>query len=151
ALGHLLDVHAAFGRHHEGDARGFAIDQGREVELAVDQRAVLDVEPVDLLAATGLAAPAGMDLRLYDPDRSAELARGLGGFIGREGRNAARHRHAVVAQYRLGLIFVDVHAATCPMSGFAKYRDAPARAGWAREFSPSGRRGSRGGGPTKSL
>ena len=95
----LLDVHAAFGRDHERDARGFAVDQRREIELAVDRRAFLDVEPVDLLAvrpglvrdqhraeqplrlpahvldrlddldAAGLAAAAGVDLRLDDDDR----------------------------------------------------------------------------------
>ena len=46
----LLDVHAARGRHHEGDARGLAVDQRREIELAVDGRAFLDIEAVDLLA-----------------------------------------------------------------------------------------------------
>ncbi len=99
----LLDVHAAFGRDDEGDARGFAVDQHREIELLVDRRAFLDVEPVDLLAvraglvrdqrraehagrfllhvvdrfddldAAGLAAAAGVDLRLHHPDRAAEL------------------------------------------------------------------------------
>ena len=100
----LLDVHAAFGRGDDRDARGLAVDQHREIELLLDRRAVLDVEPVDLLAlraglvrderraeqalcllldvldrldhldAAGLAAPAGVDLRLHDPDRAAELA-----------------------------------------------------------------------------
>ncbi|MFK4520552.1 hypothetical protein ABIF20_007917 [Bradyrhizobium japonicum] len=51
----VLDVDAAFGRHHERHARGLAVDQDREVELLVDVRAVLDVEAVDLLAGgTGL-------------------------------------------------------------------------------------------------
>ena len=49
----LLDVHAAFGRDDEGDARGRAVDQHREIEFLVDVGAVLDVEAVDLLA--GLA------------------------------------------------------------------------------------------------
>lgn len=46
----VLDVDAAFGRDDEGDARGLAVDQDREVELLVDVGAVLDVEAVDLLA-----------------------------------------------------------------------------------------------------
>ena len=45
-----LDVHAAFGRDDEGDAADRAVDQQREIELAVDVGAVLDVEAVDLLA-----------------------------------------------------------------------------------------------------
>ena len=46
----VLDVDAAFGRDHERDFRGFAVDQDREIELLVDVGAVLDVEAVDLLA-----------------------------------------------------------------------------------------------------
>ena len=45
----LLDVHAAFGRDHDRDARGCAVDQHREIELLVDRRAFLDVEAVDRL------------------------------------------------------------------------------------------------------
>src|SRR6266446_4603989 len=51
-----------------------------------------------------------MDLRLHDPDRSAEIMRGLDGFLDGEGRDAAGDRNAEFAQYRLGLILVDVHA-----------------------------------------
>ena len=43
----LLDVHAAFGRHHESNARGFAVNQRREIELTVDRRTFFDVKPVD--------------------------------------------------------------------------------------------------------
>src|SRR6185436_13754017 len=99
----LLDVHAAFGRNYDRDARGLAVDQHREIELLLDRRAVLDVEPVDLLAlraglrrdescaedagrflldvldrldhldAARLAAPAGMDLRLHHPHGAAKV------------------------------------------------------------------------------
>ena len=139
-LGHFLDVHAAFGGDHEGDARGFAIDQRGQIEFAVDGRAFLDIEPVDLLAvraglmrdqrraedargfllhvvdgfdhldAAGLAAPAGVNLRLHHPDRAAEFLGALERLVDGKRRHAARHRHAEFAQHRFGLILVDVHA-----------------------------------------
>ena len=147
---HVFDVHAAFGRDHDGDARGLAVDQHRQIEFLVDRRAFLDVEPVDLLAvrpglvrdqgraeeprrfllhvvdrfddldAAGLAAAAGMDLRLHHPDRPAKLVGGLDRFIDAERRIAARHRHAVVAQHRFGLVFVDVHSRPHRLSLSAK-------------------------------
>ena len=136
---HFLDVHAAFGGDDEGDARGFAVDQRRQIEFAVDGRAFLDVEPVDLLAvraglmgdqrqaedargfllhvvdgfdhldAAGLAAAAGVDLRLHHPDRAAEFLGALDRLIDGKGRHAARHRNAEFAQDRFGLILVNVH------------------------------------------
>ena len=46
----VLDVDAAFGGDHERHFGGFAVDQDRQIELLVDLGAVLDIEPVDLLA-----------------------------------------------------------------------------------------------------
>ena len=46
----LLDVHAAFGRDDEGDARGGAVDEAGEIEFAGDAGAFLDIEAVDDLA-----------------------------------------------------------------------------------------------------
>src|SRR4029078_727051 len=105
-MGDLLEVDAALGRGDEGDARGGAVDQAGEVQLAGDLAAFLDIEAMDgpalrsglrrdqryaqhalalapdilerahHLDAAALAAAAGMDLGLDDIDRSAEL---LGG------------------------------------------------------------------------
>ena len=49
-VGDVLDVHAAFGGDHERHARGFTVDQQREIELLLDVRAVFEIEAVDLLA-----------------------------------------------------------------------------------------------------
>jgi hypothetical protein len=46
----LLDIHAPRGRCHKGNARAFAVDECREVELALDGRALLDIEAMHLLA-----------------------------------------------------------------------------------------------------
>ena len=46
----VLDIDAALGRQHEGDARRDAVDQRREIEFLVDRRAFFDIEPIDLLA-----------------------------------------------------------------------------------------------------
>ena len=52
---HRLDIHAALGRGDDRDAAHRAIDQQREVELAFDVAAFLDIEPLD-----GLARWAGL-------------------------------------------------------------------------------------------
>ncbi len=51
----LLDVHAAFRGDDEGDTRGLAINQHRQIELFGNVRTVFNVETIDLLAGrTGL-------------------------------------------------------------------------------------------------
>ena len=80
-VGHILDAHAAFGRHDDRDARGLAVDQQSKVELAVDVRTVFDVDAVDLLAVR-----AGLD----GHEGAAEhLAGELGGFLDRAGQTDA--------------------------------------------------------------
>jgi hypothetical protein len=46
----LLDVHAAFGRGDDRNARRLAVDQHREIELLLDRGALLDVDAIDLLS-----------------------------------------------------------------------------------------------------
>ncbi len=135
----FFDFGAAFGRGDESDARRGAVDQCREIIFAVDRRAFLDIEAAHFLAvrpglmrdqgraeqtlglalhiidrfydfdAAGFAAAAGMNLRLHHPDRTAKLVGGLDGFVNAHGRDAARHRHAELAQHGFRLVFVDVH------------------------------------------
>jgi hypothetical protein len=107
---HFLDVHAAFAGGHDGDLLRRAVGDGGDVVLLLDVRAFLDQQAAHLLAfgaglvslqlhaedfagqllhvveragelhAAALAAAAGVDLRLHDPDRAAQLLRRLGGF-----------------------------------------------------------------------
>ncbi len=139
-VGDFLDVHAAFGGNHESHARGFPVDQRGQIEFAVDGRAFLDVEPVDLLAvraglmgnqrraedargfllhvvdgfdhldAAGLTSAAGVDLRLHHPNRAAEFVGSLERLVDGKRRHPARHRHAEFTQHRFSLILVNVHA-----------------------------------------
>ena len=99
----LLDVHAAFGRRHDGDAAGRPIEGDGDVELLLDGQALLDEQALHLLAlgpglqgdelhaedgadgllglvagladlhAAALAAAAGVDLRLDHDDIDAAL------------------------------------------------------------------------------
>ncbi len=62
-----------------------------------------------LLLELALAAPAGMDLRLDDPNGTGELLRRLARLTRREGRLAVGRRHAELLQELFGLVFVNVH------------------------------------------
>jgi len=137
--GDLLDVHAAGGRGHECDAAALAVEQQRQVDLALDRAAGLDVDQVDRqsrraglgrhetlaehrlrcradvlhrpaeLDAAGLAAPARVDLRLDDPDLPLQLTRRGDRLRRRRGHPALRHGHAVVGEDALRLVFVKIH------------------------------------------
>src|SRR5262249_35590227 len=61
------------------------------------------------LDTAGLAAAAGVDLRLDDGEPAAEVGERLLRLVGRVDRDALRHRHAVARQHFLGLVLVDVH------------------------------------------
>ncbi len=58
------------------------------------------------------AAPTRVDLRLDHRDRRVQGAGGINGFRGGGGGTSFRHGHAVGAQKRLCLIFVNIHLAT---------------------------------------
>src|SRR5690606_39190836 len=86
-VGHLLDVHAAFGGGDERDAAGGAVDQAGEVKLPLDVGTVLDIDAVDhlpgragLLGDQGRAehlADEGLDLLRRAGEADAALVAGL--------------------------------------------------------------------------
>ena len=136
---HLLDVHAAFGGGDEGDARGFAVDQDREIEFTRNGRAFLDIEALHLLAfgsglvrdqrhaehalglrlhvvdglhhldAAALAAATSVDLRLHDPHGAAQRFRCLYCLVDGEGGMALAGDDAKAPEDFLGLILMNVH------------------------------------------
>src|SRR6266481_204078 len=138
----LLDIHATFGGGDAGGAAAAPIDEHSQINLAGDFRALLDIDALYILAlrpglmghqfhaehgigfghhvldraadldAARLAAPAGMDLRLYYPDGAVEFLGDGFGLLGRMGDVASRDRHAIAAQQLLCLIFVDIHEPT---------------------------------------
>ena len=61
------------------------------------------------LLELALAAPAGVDLRLDDVQRSRQSLGALDGFLDRAGRMAGGDRDAEVREQLLGLVFMDVH------------------------------------------
>ena len=61
------------------------------------------------LRELALAAAAGVDLRLHDPERPGQLLRGLDRLVDIHCRMARRNRHAELRKQLFGLIFVDVH------------------------------------------
>ena len=137
--GDLLDVHAAFGRGHERDPRGFAIDHHAEIEFARDVAAVFDEQASHLpafraglvghqrhaehivgelahlldrfgeLDAAAFAAAACVNLRFDHPERTAQLLGRGLGFFGRVRDLAAQHADAVLLKERFRLIFVNIH------------------------------------------
>ena len=66
------------------------------------------VDRAGQLDAAALAAAAGVDLGLDHSDAAAELLRRLDRLLHGEGGDAARHRHAELAQDVFGLVFMDL-------------------------------------------
>src|SRR6185369_16192057 len=166
----LLDVHAAFARAHHCDLLRRAVGEDGEVVLLLDVGAFLDQEAPHLLPlrpglvgdelhaedlagelrhlglrareldAAALAATAGVDLRLDDPDGAAELLRRLGRFADTECGIAARHGDAESGKDLLALVFVDLHRGSTAESGGEPARK-PGRApgNVAREIASAAR------------
>jgi hypothetical protein len=121
--GDLLDVHPALGARHQHDPLRHAVDDHADVELLTNVRALLDQQAPHLLArrpglmrhelhaenfsrevanvierfreldAPALAATPRVNLRLDDPNGTAERLRRLDRVVDGKGRHAARYRH----------------------------------------------------------
>ena len=72
--------------------------------------------PVGIVLEAPGAAAAGMNLRFDHPNGAAELARRVLRLLGREGDRAARHAYAELGEQALGLILVNVHRPSLPLS-----------------------------------
>ena len=141
ACRHLLDIHAALGRGHNGDAAGSAVEQHTKIELARNITAFLDIDALDFfsfwpglmgnqrhadhrlggldhlvdrlgnLYAAALAPPTGMNLCLDHPYGAAQRLRGFFSLLRRIGDLATRDSHAILSEQCLRLIFMDIHEA----------------------------------------
>ena len=112
-VGRFLDVEA---RHELAAGAGLVRDE-LLAEQASAARSISRVGRAHLDAA-GLAAGAGVDLRLDDPLAAADLAGAIGGLLGAVGEAAARDRHAELREKLLGLILVNVHVLDLPGRSF---------------------------------
>src|SRR6056297_2646068 len=74
------------------------------------------------LLERALAAPARVDLCLDDPERPVERARGGLGLFAAQDHATIRHRRAIRAQERLGLILVDIHETVPFCCDYHRYR-----------------------------
>jgi len=138
----FLDVHAAFGRGHDGDLLRGTVSQGSDVVFVLDVGAFLDQEVAHLLAfgaglvgdqlhaedlgrvlahfvqrlgdldTTALAATASVDLGLDHPDLAAELLCCLDRVIDAGAMDASRRDDTVLSQYFFCLILMNLHG--CP-------------------------------------
>ena len=92
------------------------------------------------LLELALSAPAGVDLRLYHPERSVERARGRLGLFGAQNHAAIRHRGAVGAKQCLRLILMDIHETVpfCCDQDRYRHRMAPALNAFLRFRAISG-------------
>jgi hypothetical protein len=105
-LGHL-DIDAL---HDLALGTGLAAVTSLLAEHALRRVVHLVIGPAQLDAA-GLAAGAGVDLRLDGPVPAAQLRCDEGRLVGAVGHRAALDRHAIARQQLLGLVLVNVQLA----------------------------------------
>ena len=97
-VGDLFDLHPAFGRSHDGDAGGGAVQQQAQIQLALDVAAFLDIQPLHFLAGRpGLLGHqhltqhlAGIGYNVLDRLDDAHAALSLGVILETAGASAAR-------------------------------------------------------------
>ena len=168
--GEGLDVHAAVARAHGQIAALGAVQEEGDVELRGDLDAAgdqdgadgvaLDVHAEDLggpgpgllgaageFDAPGLAAPAGLDLRLDNDQARAAVEQILGGparLVGRGGECAGRHGDPVPVEQVPCLVLVQVHAVCRPSGSRSRWRGGPAPAGRRGRVAPWGSLRNRG-------
>ena len=138
-LGDLLDLHAAGTGGNQRHALLGTIQHKSQIQLTVDVAGAFDIEAVHDLAgraglvrhqalaeqlvgrfpdlvvgtaqldAAGLAAGAGMDLRLDHPLVAADFLGAVGGLFGTVGQSAWQHVDAKPCQNLFRLILMDFH------------------------------------------
>src|SRR6478609_2983433 len=149
--GELLDLHAALLRAHREVGAVRAVEQDREVVLLVDLGALgdhhlvhgvaLDVHAQDgagvllrlvrrlrHLDAAGLAAPAGLHLRLDDGDpaaRGTDPVGGRTGLLGRRRDSPCEHGDTVLLEHVTGLVLEEIHEAIRPHCRSAEMESGP--------------------------
>src|SRR6478609_9268832 len=149
--GELLDLHAALLRAHREVGAVRAVEEDREVVLLVDLGALgdhhlvhgvaLDVHAQDgagvllrlvrrlrHLDAAGLAAPAGLHLRLDDGDpaaRGTDPVGGRTGLLGRRRDSPCEHGDTVLLEHVTGLVLEEIHEAIRPHCRSAEMESGP--------------------------
>ena len=136
----FFDFHTARRARHENRSACNTIDKNAEIQLTLDVEAFFDeyspdnpplrpslrrheFHPEHLfgegcglfrrscdLHSARFAAPASMDLRLYDDNRRPKARSRCPRFVFAEDGFTARHRHTELGEDGLGLVLVNLHA-----------------------------------------
>ena len=135
----VLDSHATRGRGHDHHPLGGPVEHEPQVDLALGGHGRLHVQAVHApaplpglvgdqspaqqvvgrvphlplataeLDASSLTPSPGMDLGLHYPVLAADLGGSVGRLLGTVGKTSLGYGHAVVGEYGLGLVLVNLH------------------------------------------